>query len=124
MAHQKPIAGLAGPLVAVTLLAPMLVQGAAAQQADSRVFRGGAEPPSRAVERGVTVVRGQAIVRPATEPTNGPAKQPTRLAAGDSLWLIDEAGARLIACELQETGLAGRQIIECASRDLPDLERD
>lgn len=124
VAYSKTTAGLTGLLASIVLLVPMLipilVHEAAAQTADKRIFRGGAEAPARAVERGVTVVRGQATIRP----TTAPAKQPARLAAGSSLWLIDEAGERLIGCELQETGFAGRQVIECASGDLPDIERD
>lgn len=115
MAYIKPTAALAGLLAALTLIA----SAAAAQTADKRVFRGGGEPPARSVERGVTVVRGQATVRPATE-----VAPPTRFAAGRTLWLIDEAGERLIGCELELTTLAGLRVIECASDDLPDIERD
>ena len=64
------------------------------------------------------VLRGSAI-GPAEIAPDAAIPQTFEVAAGEELWLIDRAGAQLLACELGPTTQVGRQEIRCWADDLP-----
>jgi hypothetical protein len=60
---------------------------------------------------GITVVRGQPAPKPA-EPAP-PAAWAGQAIAGDTLWLVDGAGERLVACQVRYTTQVGARRIRC-----------
>jgi len=98
-------------LVAVALL---LALGFAASNADAdvTVYRGSTMEIVKTGRTEPVVLRGGGSLRDrAAKPAASPRR--TRIAAGDTLWLIDEDGREITACSLRNALYAGKRRIVC-----------
>ena len=100
---------LAGSLTVVLAL------GAATARAETTaplVLRGGAAPAGLDLP---VVLRGQAAPA-ATTAMAEPAAMPL-VVGGERLWLVDQAGGRIVACRLEQGVMVDRLRVRCAEAD-------
>ena len=88
------------------------------------VYRGAEAETVRFDNRsGVTVVRGQPAAK-LVEPVRKAAHtRVRRIRAGNTLWVVDGRGKRLVACQIRNTTQVGDRRIRCISRALPKALR-
>ena len=105
------LAAFAGPVVAP----------AAAQGSGSVVIYRGAEVETVRFDNrsGVTVERGQPAAKPVAPVRKAAHKRSRRVIAGNTLWIVDGKGRRLIACQVRSTTQVGGRRIRCIRRALP-----
>ncbi len=84
------------------------------------VFRGAdAETVRFDTRGGVTVVRGQPVVKPVQPVHKAAYTSIRRIRAGNTLWVVDGGGKRLVACQVRNTTQVGERRIRCTGRALP-----
>lgn len=65
------------------------------------------------------VLKGQAASRAAPPAVAEEAPRTIEIAAGEDLWLVDQAAGELVACRLLKTSTVGKRVIRCFERTLP-----
>lgn len=101
-------------LIAATIL---LTLGFAAADADADVivYRGSTMETVRTDGTEPVVLRGGGSLRDRAAKPAATLRQP-RIAAGDTLWLVDEAGRQITACSLRSAVYAGQRRIVCTTQ--------
>lgn len=109
-----------GGIAAAAVLAVLCARAAQAQDGGAvQVLRGAQSEMVRFdFAGGVKVERGQPPVRVVIpKPETGPAPA-TVVGAGETLWIVDDGGARLRACEVRVTTQVGGRVIRCTETAL------
>ena len=84
------------------------------------VFRGAETETVRFDNRGgVTVVRGQPAANPVEPVRKAAHPSVRRIRAGNTLWVVDGGGKRLVACQVRNTTQVDGRRIRCVDRALP-----
>lgn len=101
-------------LIAATIL---LTLGFAAANADADVivYRGSTMETVRTGGTEPVVLRGGGSLRDRAA-TQAATPRQTRIAAGDTLWLIDEDSGKITACSPRNAAYAGKRRIVCTGR--------
>jgi hypothetical protein len=111
-----------GRIAAAVVLAALTAATAQAQAQD-----GGAVVVQRGTQSetvrfttagGVTVERGQPAAKAAVLLEAAGLPPISVVAAGDTLWIVDEDGSRLRACEVRATTQVGERTIRCTETAL------
>jgi len=100
---------------AAVVLAALTAANAQAQDGGAVVVLRGAQSETVrfTTAGGVKVERGQPPAKPVAIPETAGLPSVTVVAAGETLWIVDEAGTRLRACEVRATTQVGRRTIRC-----------
>lgn len=109
-----------GRMAAAAVLAVLAAGAAQAQDGGAVQVLRGVQGETVRVDTvgGVKVERGQPPVRSVVpKQDSGPAPA-TVVGAGETLWIVDDGGTRLRACEVRVTTQVGGRVIRCTETAL------
>ena len=103
--------------IALATVTILLALGFAASNADAdvTVYRGNTMETVKTDWTEPVVLRGGGSLRDRAAPPAATPRQ-TRIAAGETLWLVGEDGRKVTACSLRSAAYAGQRRIICTTQ--------